>query len=377
MDPRKTIVIADFDEVVRSVTDAIERDSGVRALGAAVEPTSITQLSQPVACPVEPRANQPAPSVIVGRTVVMGEVPRNISGSVASMSKTHVWRRELSVSEAEEDARTRTRVSVDESVIQHLSAELWAGQAPQGSGMLVTTVRQSIVDVQTTFLQTRHSELPATVVIPADEVARANEAVARLEHTVKTEVVAKSLARVASGTIRIPRYFQLPPAKTIRIACLALCMLSLGALVLSGRFNLHKPGSPASSAAARTVATVAALSGGLTQPVAVESTWRPAHAPQPTASAPTVRDAPAASSHATTLTPAPSKHATPGNPGPNKTAVVSAESPRAALDALIAGKQDLALARYRALAKNHPSEPAYETTARILEEANRRGRDAP
>jgi hypothetical protein len=50
-------------------------------------------------------------------------------------------------------------------------------------------------------------------------------------------------------------------------------------------------------------------------------------------------------------------------------------SPRGAIDALIAGKQDLALSRYRALAKSHPSDPVYATAAEILEDAAKRSEE--
>jgi hypothetical protein len=45
-----------------------------------------------------------------------------------------------------------------------------------------------------------------------------------------------------------------------------------------------------------------------------------------------------------------------------------ATTPREAVDALIAGKQQLAISRYKALAKGNPGDPVYEAAARILEE---------
>jgi hypothetical protein len=46
-----------------------------------------------------------------------------------------------------------------------------------------------------------------------------------------------------------------------------------------------------------------------------------------------------------------------------------------AVDALIAGKPHVALARYRALASKNPAQPAYEAAARILAETEQRERD--
>jgi hypothetical protein len=49
-----------------------------------------------------------------------------------------------------------------------------------------------------------------------------------------------------------------------------------------------------------------------------------------------------------------------------------AGSPRAALDALIAGDRSLALARYRALAQHDSAQPAYGAAATILAEIEQR-----
>jgi hypothetical protein len=365
MDPRKTVVIADFDEIVR----------------AATEPSR----SPPSAAGVKA-----APTVIIGRTLVAAGEPR----SLASLAKTQLWRREMTISahdSLDNTTRPRARVQVEESVMQHLSAELWAGQAAQGSHLMVTTVRQSIVDVQATFIETRRSAPQPAIIANAEAFA-------------KTEIVASSKATRDDNDdepVRIPRRFQLPDAKLVRFACAALCLVSAGAMCLSttGLLGERKPRDSGADPQRR----AAAASGEMSAPMEVETTWRPARTAPPTAAAvsrdrggagqtrsPSRFDAEEASTDGRTQPASASVAARSSNAsasGPAaalranapvaKTPTPSSASPRAAVDALIAGKRELALARYRALANSTPSEPAYEAAARILADAQQRSLDAP
>lgn len=61
--------------------------------------------------------------------------------------------------------------------------------------------------------------------------------------------------------------------------------------------------------------------------------------------------------------PAPAVAVAPAQPS---AAAPGSVSPRSAVDALIAGQYSTAIERYRALARAHPDQPAYEAAARIL-----------
>lgn len=410
MDPRKTVVIANFDDVIRAAREpsssappatASERPapipewgvqtlvwpSGGEAKGAvpaARERTSDVRETLAQAT----KAAKASPTVLIGRTVVAGSEPRSLS-----LAKTQVWRREVTVSEdvSDDGDRQRAQVHVDEAVMEHLSAEVWAGQAQQGSHLMVTTVRRSIVDVSTSSLvETRRNDPQPTIIAETDRITRADS-------LLRTEV----LARVTGDALdRIPRLVRMPEAKTIRIACLALCIASAGAIAMWPP-ALHDANGPAQPTAASVGVGAAAARNGQSEPVEVESTWRPRTGPiaaadprrerssenNAAAVAETERAQPAAADVESEVSPAQKQVAvavkSPGSnagAGAGKTApaVASASaSPRAAIDALIAGKQQLALARYRALAKSNPSEPAYETAARILEDAVSRDADQP
>jgi hypothetical protein len=390
MDPRKTVVIADFDEIVRGATEPSRSPPSAAGVQPPVPQWGVQTLAWPSGGDREntvertsgirerPKA---APTVIIGRTVIAAGQPRGLS-----LGKTQVWRRDVTISAehtAGDATRPRARVEMDESVMQHLSAELWAGQASQNSHLMVTTVRQSI-DVQATFIETRRSEPQPTIVANADVVT-------------KTEVVAGPSED--DDVVQIPRRFRLPDARTIRIACAALCIASLGAVCLAPT-GWHAGLKPRVSSSDPQPRPAAAVSGEMSAPVEVETTWRPARTAPPAAAAAAAadsrdalgaraQDASAAQvrvsarreSPAAPTAVAPTRNAaaiTSAASGKSATSTSdSSASPRAAVDALIAGRQDLALARYRALAKSRPTEPAYEAAARILAETKQRESDGP
>jgi hypothetical protein len=405
MDPRKTVVIANFDEVIRAAREPSSAPPAAAPEPGPVPEWGVQTLAWPsggeakdaVPAPRErssdiretlaqaTKAAKASPTVLIGRTVVTGSEPRGLS-----MAKTQVWRREVTVSH-EIDAvtdgeRQRAEVHVDEAVMEHLSAEVWAGQAQQGSHLMVTTVRRSIVDVSTSSLvETRRNDPQPTIIAKADRITRADS-------LVKTEVLARA---ADDALVRIPQLVRVPEAKTIRIACLALCIASAGAIAMWPP-AVHKASSPAQPTAASVGLGAAAARNGQSEPVEVESTWRPRTAPvgaadprrEKSVEAPVVADSEraqrvAAGEDESKVGPARKQVAaavkSPGAgaaAGAGKTAPASSSaSPRAAIDALISGKQQLALARYRALAKSNPSEPAYEAAARILEDAVSRDAD--
>jgi hypothetical protein len=316
-DPRKTQVLADFATVLRGA-DALR----------------------------DPRSDaaDEAPAVVVGRTVIASGEPRSLA-----LAKTQVWRGELTLhakTELSEETRERAQVHVDESVMQHLSAEVWAGQLTQTSRMMVTEVRRSVVDVQASFMETQRSTRPTPLT---------------------TEVF---------EPVRIPRRLQMPDTKTLRIAGAVMCIVSATIVVASAMSGRRGPAAAPSNALLKP----AAVSGEQSQPVDVKSTWR-AEQPKPAArnsaepgpmiasatQAPTTEVASYESKQPATAAAKPAIEATK----PTITTTAQA-SPRTAVDALIAGKRELAVARYRALAKSHPNDPVYEEAARILEEAQQR-----
>lgn len=349
MDPRKTLVIADFDRVVRAVQEA----GGLQPSAAGATESSPS--------PRAPAENVRS-SVIVGRTVVAGAESR-------SLAKTQVWRsaqtldRTIETDDAGE--RERAEVTVDTAVMHHLSAEVWAGQVQHSSHLRVTTVKPSLLDVTGELIAVRESEA-------------------------KTEVLARVIREYSE--IRIPRMFRMPSAKAIRVMCLGLCMASAAAIAIW---------PPAMGRSAASVGWKSDAPGG--GPVAVESTWRTATpSAQPEAvsdvasgsepSPPSAADRPAGRSNdfvqpsaaggvanpAAELEAASSRPRTPvASRGKAAPAPAGSVAPRGAVDALIAGQQDLALSRYRALAKSHPSDPVYATAAQILEDAMKRGDEAP
>jgi hypothetical protein len=228
--------------------------------------------------------------------------------------------------DAESGSRERTQVHVDESVMQHLSAEVWAGQAARGARVMMTTVRRSIVDLQSMPVEPRRSDPLVSAAV-----------IATRPTPISTEIY---------DPPRIPRRFQLPSASAIRIAAVLVCAASIALLGFSTLGNIGKPGTGAVSAAKKSAAAnppqnAAAASGPQTAALPRDAS------PAPTNSNAGANDAP----------PAPS---------------VSSASQREAVDALIAGKHPLALSRYRVLARNHPNEPAYAAAVRILEEAQQR-----
>jgi hypothetical protein len=297
MDPRKTVVIADFEEVMKGVKRAQEeRVLREERLGAKTlawsDPADATTSAEP--------------AVVVSRTLIAGGEPRNLA-----LAKTQVWRSETTV-ESQSGPRERARVHVDESVMQHLSAEVWAGQAGSGR-MMLATVRRSVVDLQVEQVEAPRSEplIASTAVI------------ATRPTPISTEVY---------DPPRIPRRFQLPSARAIRITCAVVCAACVALLGVSAMRGGSSPGTQTANAA---------------KPAA-DPPAKPAAAIRPT-------------------TPA----AAPANDTPPAPSVGSA-SQREAVDALIAGKHALALARYRALARQHPDQPAYQAAARILQEAQQR-----
>lgn len=391
MDSRKTLVMADFDRVVRAVQEA----GGVLPASAEMQPSAA----------VQPAAAGNA-SVVVGRVVVAG-------GETRSLAKTQVWRHVAALDQtiATDDTgeRERAEVQVDSTVMHHLSAEVWAGQAKHDSHLRVTTVRSSIVEIAAEIVDVRATEPPA---LPArgspKQLSSGDSPPTRLarESEMTTEVLARVLREYSE--IRIPRLLRMPTAKSIRITCLGLCMASAAAIAMW---------PPALGKSAESVSWTSEDRGS--QPVAVESTWRPAA--QPVAAEPRAagNDAarqvvarqsevaahgadrladnppPGAAGAPVDRSGAPSRVAATERVGVRTmelagsrsapTGAASAEkptpapsggvSPRAAVDALIAGKQDLALARYRALARSHPSDPVYATAAAILEDAAKRSDD--
>jgi hypothetical protein len=410
MDPRKTVVIADFDEVLRAAQT--QRPTPPRA--ASEQPAVPRWGGQTVGWPSggeakdavreertsevreklsrAAKAAKASPTVLIGRTLVAGGEPRSVP-----VEKTKLWRQEdVTVREDVADGeRQRAHVHIDEAVMQRLAAEVWAGQASQGSHMLVTTVRRSIMDVSTSVVTQRTSEPQPQTQVNSARITR--------DTSLKAEIVAR--VTTDDEPIVIPRLIRVPNARTIRITCLALCIASAGAIAI--RSPALKQADGASQPAAGSVQSgKTAAASDQSRPFQVETTWRPrpapaaATAPRRERSAETAAVAqshpsqpPAATGHSTVpdasdLRPARAQVAMVGKPASGsgsgsasgKTAPLvasSGASPRAALDALIAGKQELALARYRALAKSDPSQPAYQAAARILEDAVARDTDRP
>jgi hypothetical protein len=358
-DPRKTQVLADFAAVMRGA-DALH----------------------------DPRAaaGDVKPAVVVGRTVVASGEPRSLA-----LAKTQVWRSELTLETktgASGETRERAEVHVDESVMQHLLAEVWAGQLAQTSRLMVTEVRRSVVDVQATFVETPRTQ-PSTRPTP--------------------------IATETYEPVKIPRRFEMPDAKTLRITGGVICVL--GAAIVVAAVMSERRDADAASASA--LLKPAAASSAQSQPVDVKSTWpavqptgaarkKTAPARNSAENAPMIAGVPhsASAQHGTEVASNDAEEAATDHapaeavhePSPNRTpqppvraaastaaalkpahatttptiATTSLMSPRAAVDALIAGKQDLALARYKALAKNNPNDPVYEAAARILEDAQQR-----
>lgn len=305
MDPRKTVVIADFEEVMKGVRRTHEEPQlPVARVGAK----TVARWNG------SDGAEAGEPAVVVSRTLIAGE-PRSLA-----LAKTQVWRSEASV-EAESGSRERTRVHVDESVMQHLSAEVWAGQTG-GSRVMLATVRRSVLDLHVEQVDAR----------PTEPLVASPAVIATRPTPISTEVY---------DPPRIPRRFQLPSASAIRVASMVVCAVSIAILGFSMRGRFGKTGTAVVSAAKQPAANPpasASAAGG--------------------AESPTTSAAPAnAAAGATEAPPAPS---------------VSSASQREAVDALIAGKHPLALARYRALARQHPDQPVYAAAARILEEAQQR-----
>lgn len=310
MDPRKTVVIADFEEVMRGVRQANELG---QLPAARLGEKTVAQTSGDEGRPPT------EPAVVIGRTLLAG-VPRNLA-----LAKTQVWRSQSA--NAESGARERTQVHVAESVMQHLSAEVWAGQAARGARVMMTTVRRSIVDLQPMPVESRRSEPPAC-----------EAAIAACPTPISTEVY---------DPPKIPRRFQLPNAAGLRIAAIVVCAASIALLAFSTLGNTGSPGTG--------VVTSAAKKSAAAQP------------PQNTSAASSLQTA----ALPREASPAPANSSGGANDLPSASSVSSA-SQREAVDALIAGKHPLALARYRALARSHPNEPAYAAAARILEEAQQR-----
>jgi hypothetical protein len=377
-DPRKTQVLADFAEVLRGA-------------GGSAGPGALRDSRAP--------STDATPAVVVARTVIASGEPRSLA-----LAKTQVWRSELTLeakTESPDATRERAQVQVDESVMQHLSAEVWAGQLAQASRMMVTEVRRSVVDVQATFVETQKTQRSS---VPAPEretriSERSESASVRAELVVASERSTRPtpIATEIYEPVRIPRSFQLPDARTLRIAGAVTCILGVAIVVTT--VMSERRAAEASSRGA--LLKPAAASGAQGQPMEVKSTW-PAEQPAPATRQPTpavappdamarreeAEDAPEIagaskperepfakppSQAGARAAASPSAAPRPASGSTNPTiTTASPASPRAAVDALIAGKPQLALSRYRALAKSNPNDPVYEAAARILEEAQQR-----
>jgi hypothetical protein len=387
-DPRKTQVLADFAEVLRGAGGA----GGSREAKGALRTPGASQ-------------SDATPAVVVARTVIASGEPRSLA-----LAKTQVWRSELTLetkTESSNATRERAQVHVDESVMQHLSAEVWAGQLAQTSRMMVTEVRRSVVDVQATFVETQKTQrLSATELARDAQVGERSETSSmRQELVVASERALRPtpIATEICEPLRIPRRFQAPDAKTLRIAGGVMFILSATIVVTSLMSGRRGPDSEQSNPLLKPAAEGAALG----QPVDVKSTW-PAEQPAQVARGPGESQASESSARDLGVTEVPARgsadglaaqgtrpeHKPPANRAPELVAravgtpppapkpasesadqtitTTSLASPRAAVDALIAGKQQLAVSRYKALARSNPGNPVYETAARILEETQQR-----
>jgi len=288
----------------------------------------------------------PAParaSVVIGRTVIASGEPRPAIASAdargSSLGKTQIWRTGLG--NPPHDSSSPARSLAETIPSSRHSAELWAAQLPRGPHTMITTLQQPIEASAPGGVEPPQDESQTR---PVDWPARAKQArEAWTEHDESTEPSERTKRRA----LRRPGPRAL---HAIRVAAVVVIVASLGAIAgsLCGGSAAKAPGARAVTPAAR-IETARSAS---TEPV---------------------QSAAAAQSNSHTAISAAAERgdrgiraASPAR-GPG-----SAASPRAALDALIAGDRSLALVRYRALAQHDPGQPAYGAAAAILAEIEQR-----
>lgn len=279
---------------------------------------------------------------VVGRPVVtVGPKPR-----LSARTKTLLWTRELSpprelapiadtavfdmsavlaqLQREHEPAVTEVlppRTLIDHALpMQRLEAEHWAREPALGAPTRVNLTREELLE-SAWYAQPRCSVQAALQLRPLS--ARLNPLVRlkqRLAHLPSSHV-SKLLLAMLGG------------------ACVAMAAASLSsALAPHPAVHSAPPAPPPPDA--RLSPSFALASAPTTEPAADEPNLAPQARPSP------------ADAHTAPTQLAPASGHTP--------------SARAAVDALIAGRHDVALAGYRALAASHPDQPVYQAAARIL-----------
>lgn len=341
MDPRKTVRIADFDRVLRESRPIIIARR-VIAVGTPERAASLTQTL--VWGRGDDAKSQRESSPFAGRTT-LNDLKAASALSLADELEARV--NELS--------RPRARVGLENQEVQRLAAEVWASQPSIGLQTMASTWRDQSLDRSTVpqplpsasddLAEPALSAPPALgseLLLPSRLSTDALSPIGRIFRRLQLQH-----PNLAQSEIR-PRRLQLPNLRArrgLRIACGALCAFCLAItwMSISGKLDARSASAPAAKpapaqkAVAKAGPTSAAPSGQAPDDVptpALETVQKPE---------PIVRAAPA-----------------PQLP--------SSVTPRSAVDALMAGKHEIAMKRYRALAQSSPSNPAYEAAARILAE---------
>jgi len=298
--------------------------------------------------PATTSGEPPAPartSVVIGRTVIASGEPRPALATAdsrgGSLAKTQIWRTGLG--NPPHDSSSPARSLAETIPTSRHSAELWAAQLPRGPHTMITTLQQP-VPVEESAPGGVEPPQDESQTRPVDWSARAKQArEASAEHDESTEPSERTKRR---GLPRPgPRALH-----AIRVAGVVVIVAALGAVAgtLCGAPAAKAPGARAVTPAALVETARSASTDSVRSAAAAHSGSRNTG---PTAAEPGDRGIRAASSA----------------PGSGLTA-----SPRAALDALIAGDRSLALARYRALEQHDPGQPAYGAAATILAEIEQR-----